>query len=192
MDPASINVILLRRLAREGLSDIQERGSMQNAAWMALWRRLPPEQHDQLMVVTAIGTEIAIQNILRIEEDFVVIRGRLAGSSDVGRVFFVPYNQINYAGFQRAVKEDEFEALFGGSEPQAAVEAAVREPASQPAGTKTPLPPSKSAASQGSALTANDRPRHTNRPPLPLKSELLERLRSRSHQGAGQRPAEES
>jgi hypothetical protein len=166
---------------------------MQNASWMALWRRLPPDQHDQLMVVTAIGTEIAIQSILRIEEDFVVIRGRLAGSSDTGRVFFVPYNQINYAGFQRAVKEEEFDALFGENPPQGAAEAAARapSPAVQPTGPKTPLPPSKSSGSPTGGLTATDRPRNSNRPPLPLKSELLERLRSRSHQGAGQRPQEE-
>jgi hypothetical protein len=166
---------------------------MQNAAWMALWRRLPPDQHDQLMVVTAIGTEIAIQNVLRIEEDFVVIRGRLAGSSDTGRVFFVPYNQINYAGFQRAVKEEEFDALFGENAPQGAAEAAAREPSSavQPTGPKTPLPPAKSNGSPTGGLTATDRPRNSNRPPLPLKSELLERLRSRSHQGAAPRPQEE-
>jgi len=167
---------------------------MQNAAWMALWRRLPPDQHDQLMVVTGIGTEIAIQNILRIEEDFVVIRGRLAGSSDTGRVFFVPYNQINYAGFQKAIKEEEFNALFGENEPQVAdAPADVPEPGpvALPSGPTTPLPPSKSAASQTGGLTASDRPRNANRPPLPLKSQLLERLRSRSHQGAGQRPPQE-
>jgi hypothetical protein len=167
---------------------------MQNASWMALWRRLPPDQHDQLMVVTAIGTEMAIQNILRIEEDFVVIRGRLAGSSDTGRVFFLPYSQINYAGFQKAIKEDEFNVLFGENEPKVAeAPAEIAEPAAvvQPSGPTTPLPPSKSAGSPTGGLTATDRPRNTNRPPLPLKSQLLERLRSRSHQGAGQRPAEE-
>jgi hypothetical protein len=146
------------------------------------------------MVVTAIGTEMAIQNILRIEEDFVVIRGRLAGSSDTGRVFFLPYSQINYAGFQKALKEDEFNALFGENEPPIAeAAAAVPEPAPVvlPSGPTTPLPPSKSAVSPTGGLTATDRPRNSNRPPLPLKSQLLERLRSRSHQGASPRPAEE-
>ena len=63
---------------------------MQNAAWMDLWRKVPPDKHNLLMVMTAVGSEIAIQNVLRIEQDFVVIRGRLAGSSDTGRVFFIP------------------------------------------------------------------------------------------------------
>jgi hypothetical protein len=161
---------------------------MQNAAWMALWRKLPPDQHDQLMVVTSIGTEIAIQNILRIEEDFVVIRGRLAGSSDTGRVFFIPYNQINYAGFQKAIKEEEFHALFGENEAPTAAPSAA---AAQPSGPITPPPPSKQPGSLNGSQTATDRPRTSNRPPLPLKSELLERLRSRSYQGASHRPATE-
>jgi hypothetical protein len=162
---------------------------MQNAAWMALWRRLPPDQHDQLMVVTAIGTEIAIQNILRIEEDFVVIRGRLAGSSDTGRVFFIPYNQINYAGFQKAIKEDEFNALFGENEPPAAAAPVPEAAAAQPLGPNPLL--SKLPGSPNGSLTTTDRPRTSNRPPLPLKPELLERLRSRSHQGTSPRPAPE-
>jgi hypothetical protein len=160
---------------------------MQNAAWIKLWRRLPPEQHDNLMVMTAVGTEIAIQNILRIEEDFVVIRGRSQGSSDLGRVFFIPYSQINYAGFQKALKEEEFDALFG----EATGAGTTPESAAPP-----PEPAAPAATSRLSSLTSgtnSDRARSLNRPPLPLKPELLEKLRARvqSHQGTTPRPSPE-
>jgi hypothetical protein len=157
---------------------------MQNAAWMALWRRLPPEQYDNLVVLTAAGTEILIQNVLRIEADFAVVRGRLAASSETGRVYFIPYSQIDCAGFQKSLKEEEFAALFPEVEPS--IEAPEAAP---PSGPTTPLPPSKPLAS---SLTHGgshaDRARNGNRSALPLKSELLERLRSRSHQGSTPRP----
>jgi hypothetical protein len=165
---------------------------MQNAAWMALWRRLPPDQHDNLVVTTVARTEIAIQNVLRIEQDFVVVRGRLAGSSDTGRVFFIPYTQIDYAGFQKSLREEEFALLFGEGEMATAVPEPLSAPPA-PSGPTTPLPPSKPSASSLThggthGGTHGDRARNGNRPPLPLKSELLERLRSRSHQGSTPRP----
>jgi hypothetical protein len=160
---------------------------MQNTAWMALWRKIPPDKHDHLMVVTAVGTEIAVQNLLRIEEDFIVVRGRLAGSSDSGRVFFLPYSQIDYAGFQKPLREEEFDALFGES--SASVPAPA--PALPPVEPITPLPASKPQptphTNRGGTHT-DQQPRNGNRPPLPLKSDLLERLRLRSAQGTAHRP----
>ncbi|HEY1859519.1 MAG TPA: hypothetical protein VGG61_04150 [Gemmataceae bacterium] len=158
---------------------------MQNTAWMALWRRLPPDQHDNLVVSTVAGTEILIQNVLRIETDFVVVRGRLAGSSETGRVYFIPYSQIDCAGFQKSLREEEFIALFPEVEP--VIEAP--EAAPPPTGPTTPLPPSKTLANSPThGGTHGERARNGNRAPLPLKSELLERLRSRSHQGSTPRP----
>ena len=78
---------------------------MQSSVWATLLRQIPTECHDQLMLTTFGGTEIAIQGILRIDHEFLAIKGRLAGSQDAGRVFFLPYCQIDYLGFQRALKE---------------------------------------------------------------------------------------
>src|SRR5438105_367189 len=85
---------------------------MRSAVWVALLRHLPPEQHDQIMLVTAAGTEIAIGGILRLEQEFVVIKGRLSGSQDSGRVFIIPFNQIDYLGFQKPLKDTEFHEMF--------------------------------------------------------------------------------
>jgi hypothetical protein len=86
---------------------------MRSSAWATLLRQIPDHEHNQLVVTTGNGTEIAVQVILRIDHEFVAIKGRLAGSQDAGRVFFIPYTHIDYFGFQRDVKEAEFQEIFG-------------------------------------------------------------------------------
>src|SRR5262245_21823257 len=86
---------------------------MHSSAWVAILRHIPSEQQNQFMLVTASGTEIAIQSFLRIENELVVIKGRLAGSQDSGRVFFIPYCQIDYFGYGHPVKDSDFNDLFG-------------------------------------------------------------------------------
>ena len=66
------------------------------------------------MLVTCNHTEFAVQSIMRLDPDFLVIKGRLAGSQDAGRIFFVPYEQIDHVGFYRAVKDAEFNEMFAG------------------------------------------------------------------------------
>jgi hypothetical protein len=88
--------------------------SMHSSAWVALLRFVPADQQNQLVLVTTGGTEIAMQCILRIDHEFMALKGRLAGSQDAGRVFFVPYSQIDYIGFAGEVKESAFHEMFGG------------------------------------------------------------------------------
>lgn len=133
-----------------------------NYAW--LFRQVPPEQHNRLMIVTCGGTEIAIQTLLRIEVEFLAFKGRLAGSQDAGRVFFLPYANIDYFGFANALKESEFDAIFGVG--GLAVGDAV-------AAAEAPV----ANARDGEATAAD--PANANRTPLPLKSEVLERFRAR-------------
>jgi len=86
---------------------------MQNSHWMTLLRRIPVEEHAKLSLVTASGTEITINTILMYEGDFLGFKGRLSGSQDTGRLFFIPYAHIDYIGFTRAVTEEEFRTYFG-------------------------------------------------------------------------------
>src|SRR4051794_8876136 len=85
---------------------------MQNHAWIALLRHIPAEQQSRYMLFTRAGTEIAVQSLLRIEQEFAVVKGRLSGSQDAGRVFFVPYESIDYFGTQHPVKDAEFNEVF--------------------------------------------------------------------------------
>jgi hypothetical protein len=107
---------------------------MQSTHWTTLLKRLPPETHNQLSVVTMGKTEVMIQSILNMEGECLVFKGRLAASQDTGRLFFVPFDQIDYIGFVRSVGEDEVRAWFPESSASAtpAPESNVS--------SKTPLP----------------------------------------------------
>ncbi len=164
---------------------------MQSSAWIILLRRIPPEQHNTLAIVTTVGIEINIQNIVRLEDDHAVIRGRLAGTTDSGRVFFVPFDQINYLGFVKEVKEAQIQALYGeGPPPQAAEQKSealstgpsVAQPTASDA-TPVPAPPPQPEANS---------PEEPSKPApqlkIPRKSGVLERLRARAQFGRNSAP----
>jgi hypothetical protein len=139
---------------------------MHSSAWIALLRHIPAEQQARFMLVTASGTEITVQSLLLIEKEFVVIKGRLSGTQDTGRVFFIPYANLDYFGFQQAVKDTEFAELFG----TLSVPAAAEPPDPAPEPLPEPEPPLPAVAPPAPAAAAG-------RPSI--RSEVLERFRSR-------------
>ena len=162
---------------------------MQSSAWIALLRRIPPDQQDTLAIMTTVGIEINLQAILRVEGDYAVIRGRLAGTTDTGRVFFVPFSQINYLGFTREVREPQIRALYGegpaGELAQPKPEAVTPAPAAAEPAASDPTPPA-------APPPPDPGPSSESRPPgslkIPRKSGLLERLRARALAGTNPRP----
>jgi hypothetical protein len=86
---------------------------MHASAWIELVNRIPREDHECLVVGTAAGTEIALQNVLRIEEDYLLIRGRVSGTTDMGRVFILPYDRLTYLHFSRPVPDEKLIQMFG-------------------------------------------------------------------------------
>jgi hypothetical protein len=161
---------------------------MQSANWVALMGRIPPEQHDNLILVTSNGGELAIQGVLRIEEEYLVLRARTAGT-DLSRTIFVPYSNIAYIGFQKAVKEAQIREMYGEVEP------AAPEPTAEPEAAGTPAPDAAApgASPLGDAPAAGDAA-GTNgaapaaQAPTPDKRTMLERLRSRSFAGTLKSP----
>ena len=165
---------------------------MQSTGWLKLLKRIPPHQHDNLMLLTSIGTEVSVQGILRMEDEYLVLRGRVAGTTDSGRIFFVPYEQINYLAFQKPVKEQEVCKMYGEEGPpeqnnklQPVVEQQVgnpSDPAAADAAEPSPLPDNKPEPTP-------DYPAEIDKPPEPVQSDsrtnpstrnaLLERLRAR-------------
>ncbi len=148
---------------------------MHTAQWINLLRRIPPEVHPQLMLVTNSGTEIAINALLMVEGECLGIKGRLAGSQDTGRVFFIPYSHIDYLGFQRAVSEEEFRTYFGeggsalrtrSGESRVDIPLFATEPTTASPSVETP--PATSTSS---------------RTPLPSRSALLESIKARGVPG---------
>ncbi len=58
--------------------------------------------------------DVAIQQIARVEEELVMIRGRVAGTADSGRLFLVPYEKVVQVYVNRPVRAEEVE-LFSPS-----------------------------------------------------------------------------
>jgi hypothetical protein len=164
---------------------------MLSPAWIALLRRIPPLQHDNLVVTTTIGGEISVQNIVRMEDEYLIIRGRTAGTSDNGRVFFIPYDQISRLAFQKEVKEPEIHALYAEPNPDTAaaqprkqeeVEFSQEKVEAAPTLPPPPQPGRNEKQTQETATTPV-------RAPIPSRQALLERLRQARNQTAGKSAA---
>jgi hypothetical protein len=163
---------------------------MHSTAWVTIFQQVPASENGNLMLVTSVGIEIAIQCVLRIDREFVALKGRVAGSQDAGRVFFIPYDQIVYFGFQQAVKESDFHEMFGSMEIPSAPEDAPTPavPAPPVAAEALPAPTSKGEVSRSANVTPP--PGSGFRAPLTIKSTVLEKFRSRtSAPGTAIRPA---
>jgi hypothetical protein len=89
-------------------------------AWIAIFRRIPADLQDGLSLGLTTGAEIVVQKILKLDPDFMMIRGRVAGTQDTGRVVFIPYGQLTYVAITRDLKDAEVEAIFGKGAPPAA------------------------------------------------------------------------
>jgi hypothetical protein len=85
---------------------------MQASSWLAVFKRLPQEQHDKLTLVTSVGIEVALQQIVRLEREFMVVRGRLTGTTDTGIVIMLPYDQIAYMSFSKKLADEEVNEIF--------------------------------------------------------------------------------
>jgi|GEM_PF-313605 len=82
---------------------------MTNSAWLQLLPNLPQSWKDSLVVKTINGTELSVQSIVRIDESFIVVRGRVAGTTEQGQVYFVPIDRIETICIQRPPKEEEMQ-----------------------------------------------------------------------------------
>jgi hypothetical protein len=147
---------------------------MQSAAWKAIFNRVPREHHEIMMVVTSIGIEINVKTIQLLEPDYVVIRGRLGGTTDAGRVFFVPYDQINYITFNKEIREEHVADMLGLERPPP--KAPMQE------GDAVRVAP-EPTVEEKKGEEKKDEPSPTPGPAkpeaLPGKMALLERIRSR-------------
>lgn len=146
---------------------------MQNDAWIRLLQRVPEKLLGKVMLVTTCANEISLQRVYRMESDYMVIRGRMAGTTDAGTLMFVPFDQLNYLGFREEIKEAEIEAMFADTGPAATPAPRVESPA---APVPPPEPPAATAPPVETTPVAPPVPT-TTQPSLPGKAALLERLR---------------
>jgi len=149
---------------------------MLSADWIELIGRVPPDYHDGMVIQLNSGLILNMSSVIRTDVDFAVIRGRIAGSTDLGFTFFVPYDQMVCLYYTRALHETEVVKWFGDRPKHQAVRAAATE---APAGATAPeTAPTADAA----ALAPTTAPITTRSGaiPLPGKAAILERLRRRT------------
>ena len=82
---------------------------MSDNPWPKIFRSLRQEDLNGVNLLFSGGLEITIQELSRIEEDVVMIRGRIAGQPDGGRLIVVPYGEIKVMYANRMVKKEEIE-----------------------------------------------------------------------------------
>jgi hypothetical protein len=133
-----------------------------------------------LLIITTNQDELAVAEIVRLEADYIAIRGRQTGVAEVGGGFyFIPYDRIIYLGFQKPVKEADIRKMYetgaDGAAPLPTLEPAVALPAEE-------LPPPAEPA------TPPEPPKSGERPVGSAKAALLERLRARRASGEANRP----
>jgi hypothetical protein len=124
---------------------------MQPANWIAFLSRLSAEEHTHLLFSVNNGHEIAAQEIVAMESDFLLIRGRLGGSSDANRVFCIPYDRLTYVWYTHSATPEVLAHLSGkpiesfvASTPQLTADIPAEAPAPEPAKTEAPPPPALS------------------------------------------------
>jgi hypothetical protein len=90
-----------------------------NEAWISMFRRIPGNLHEVLVLGLRTGTELVLQKLIKLEPDFMIIRGRVSGTQDSGRVILVPYGELSFVTLTRMLKDPEVEAIFGQGTPPA-------------------------------------------------------------------------
>lgn len=115
-----------------------------------MFKRIPETSHAQVNVVTRVPSVIAVDVVVRFEPTYLVVRGREGGSTDEGRAFFLPYDEIAYLRIERVVRLGELKKMYGEDGfvdaedklGQAPAAAAVPAPPPGPGGDTPPPGPS--------------------------------------------------
>jgi hypothetical protein len=155
---------------------------MQGELWQAVLRRIPAAKHDSLIVVTASGVELMVNKILRVDEHYLLLRARLAGATDSGRIIVLPYEQIENVAFGKILPEAEIQSMFGALEEAenfaelASGAAPVRDDAHLQTNGAAESGMEDEAAESDEVPSA---PAMASVAPKPSKSVLLARLRAR-------------
>lgn len=111
-----------------------------------MFQRIPEEMHPQVNLALRNGFVLSVETVARFEPAYLVCRGREGGTSDDGRAFFVPYEEITFIRLERVVRIGELKRMYGeagflDAEDRLSGEAVVAEPAKPtPAGTRPPPP----------------------------------------------------
>ena len=78
-----------------------------------MFAKIPEGMHPQVNLILRNGFCLSVSMVARYEDNYVVFSGREGGTSDEGRGFFVPYDEISYVRIERSVRVGELKRMFG-------------------------------------------------------------------------------
>ncbi len=140
---------------------------MQNADWVHIFRQIPADRHPHVVLVLNNRMEISVETFLRIEPAYLLVRGRMGGTTDGGLPYVVPFAQLSAFYLFREIKEDELETVFGsasaGKTLTRSAQAVSERPPVPAAGPAPAAAPAFGPPPQGTSVARNN---------------LLERLRA--------------
>jgi hypothetical protein len=93
---------------------------MTNVEWIDMLRVVPEDDQNQMVIVLQNGAEITVDTLFGFEPNFLVMRGRVGGTTDEGRAFFIPYDQMLYCRIERVTNIAEIRDFMQGKSKAAA------------------------------------------------------------------------
>ena len=150
---------------------------MRREECVELFKRIPEAFHPQVNLVLRNQFVLSVDVVVRFEPTYLAFRGREGGTTDEGRGFFVPYEEIAYFRLERVVRLSEMKAMYGetgfvDAEDRLAAEENSRQDAAKPdVNASTPPPGASTVLPQDPASIA--------------KHNLLERIRATRASVAG-------
>ncbi len=149
---------------------------MQSASWIALLRRIPANLHDGLVLTLTTGGEVVVQRFVKLDADVAILRGRMAGTQDNGRVVVLPYNNLIAINFTRRMSDAEVDTVFGKNTQAFAASIALSAPAAEVEasdGNET------AGGDDGGEADNADGGSAPAKPAMPSKTILIAKLRAR-------------
>ena len=86
---------------------------MRREECVELFKRIPEVYHPQVNFILRNQAVLSVDQIARFEPLYVVFRGREGGTTDDGRAFFVPYEEISYVRLERVVRLGRTLPMYG-------------------------------------------------------------------------------
>ena len=144
---------------------------MQREDCVEMFERIPEKDHSYVVLVMKNQSNLTVDQIARFEKVFIAFRGREGGTTDEGRSFFVPYEEIAYVRIERVVKLSELKSMFGDTSHIDSEDRLAQPEIKTPSLSDTPLPlPMPSAPTDPASIA---------------KQNLLDRIRAARNNVAG-------
>jgi hypothetical protein len=148
---------------------------------MEMFEKIPEGMHPYVNLVLRNGFSLAVSMVARYEQNYVVFSGREGGTSDEGRGFFVPYDEISYIRIERPIRVGELKSMYGETgyqDMEDRLDAMTREADRKAEGQINPITPAPLPVANGTPIMASD-------PAAIARQNLLDRIRAARANVAG-------